>query len=209
MSDKICCYLLILLLILFTILLAEYINVKHQLKEKILPISEKKEEIAERIREKDKSDNEYRGILKHYLRNKSDDRANKSDSSATNRFIPDALPISEPIVISQTFSSEHPGIDFAAGKGSKVWSSAAGKIEVARYDEYLGNMVIIEHFNGYYTYYAHLEELYVKPGDFVEKLELIGIVGSTGFSTGPHLHYSIQKNKKYIDPEILIGQRNR
>lgn len=86
----------------------------------------------------------------------------------------------------------HNGVDFAAPKGSPIFAVADGVVAEATYAENsLGNHVRINHKNGYYTIYAHCNELKVKKGDIVKKGDVIGTVGSTGKSTGNHLHYEV------------------
>lgn len=86
----------------------------------------------------------------------------------------------------------HNGVDFAAPKGSPIYAVANGVVAEASYSENsLGYHVRINHENGYYTIYAHCNELKVKKGDVVKRGDIIGTVGSTGKSTGNHLHYEV------------------
>lgn len=89
------------------------------------------------------------------------------------------------------------GVDLAAPTGTKIVASASGRILLARigYNGGYGNMVIIQHPNGTQTLYAHQSKLVVHTGDQVEQGEVIGYVGSTGHSTGPHLHYEVRGAK--------------
>jgi len=143
-------------------------------------------------------------ILEDYILKEKEYLTTEHEKIVKNRFIPDIMPISISIVISQKFGEKHPGVDLVAPSGTEIMATAAGKVKISDFDEYFGNLIILEHFNGYYTYYAHLEEVSKKKGEFVEKGELLGKVGSTGFSSGPHLHYSIQKDGKFIDPISFI-----
>ena len=95
----------------------------------------------------------------------------------------------------------HTGIDFGAPLGTPVTATAGGRVIQAgdRGDGY-GNLVIIDHGNGYQTYYAHLSRINVRVGDTVRDGQNIGNVGSTGRSTGPHLHYEIRRNGTPINP---------
>jgi murein DD-endopeptidase MepM/ murein hydrolase activator NlpD len=105
--------------------------------------------------------------------------------------------------IYQTWSM-HRGIDFSAKLGTDVFSTANGvvtKVKKSRYG--YGNEVIIKHANGYSTRYAHLSLIHVVKGQTVTAGHCVGEVGSTGLSTGPHLHYEILKNKRSIDPLIF------
>ncbi|MBS4030422.1 MAG: M23 family metallopeptidase [Clostridiales bacterium] len=97
----------------------------------------------------------------------------------------------------------HQGIDIGAPYGSPVRASADGTVSAARYRAGWGNLVVINH-GTYTTYYAHLKRFLVKPGDKVVKGQLIAEVGSTGYSTGPHLHFEIHINGNTIDPLTIL-----
>ncbi|MBD5203546.1 MAG: M23 family metallopeptidase [Bacteroidales bacterium] len=86
----------------------------------------------------------------------------------------------------------HEGLDFAADTGTPVYATADGKVEVADRQKEYGNCVEIAHGYNYMTRYAHLSEILVQEGQAVKRGELIGRVGSTGKSTGPHLHYEVR-----------------
>jgi murein DD-endopeptidase MepM/ murein hydrolase activator NlpD len=95
----------------------------------------------------------------------------------------------------------HKGIDFTAPKGTKVYATGDGvvkKIEHARWG--YGSHIVISHGYGYTTLYGHLSRINVKPGQKVTRGQLIGLVGSTGKSTGPHLHYEVAKNGTEVNP---------
>jgi len=95
----------------------------------------------------------------------------------------------------------HEGIDISANVGSKVYSTAQGRIVKIMYSKYgYGNRIVIKHAYGFETLYAHLHVINVKKGQWVGKNQLIGSVGNTGRSTGPHLHYEIHKNGEPRDP---------
>ena len=95
----------------------------------------------------------------------------------------------------------HEGIDISAMPGTPVYSTAQGRIVKVLYSKYgFGNRVVIKHAYGFETLYAHLGNIKVKKGQWVNKNQLIGTVGSTGFSTGPHLHYEVHKNNNPRDP---------
>lgn len=86
----------------------------------------------------------------------------------------------------------HAGLDFAATQGTQVFATADGKVTVAERKSEYGNCIDIEHGYNYLTRYAHLSEILVKEGEEVKRGQLIGKVGSTGKSTGPHLHYEVR-----------------
>jgi murein DD-endopeptidase MepM/ murein hydrolase activator NlpD len=94
----------------------------------------------------------------------------------------------------------HNGVDIAAPHGTLVKAAAAGKVVFAGTKWSLGNTVIIQHSSGYRTLYGHLSKILVKNGERVKQGQEIGREGSTGISTGAHLHFSILRNGKYMDP---------
>lgn len=95
----------------------------------------------------------------------------------------------------------HAGLDFAAPQGTPIYATANGRIKVAGYsDGGYGNHVVIDHGYGYETLYGHMLRVKVKQGQRVNRGEVIGYVGSTGKSTGPHCHYEVHKNGNKLDP---------
>ncbi len=99
----------------------------------------------------------------------------------------------------------HTGMDFRANVGDPVHATAAGKIAIAGRDGGYGNMVEINHGNGLASRYAHLSEIDVAVGQPVRAGEVIGRVGSTGRSTGPHLHYETRVNGQAVNPEKFLA----
>lgn len=95
----------------------------------------------------------------------------------------------------------HTGMDFQLSAGSQVVATADGIVAVQAYGEKPGNFIRIKHNNTYSTRYYHLETALVKRGDKVRKGQVIGLVGNTGLSTTPHLHYEILKNDAAVDPK--------
>ncbi|URN85147.1 peptidoglycan DD-metalloendopeptidase family protein [Acetobacterium wieringae] len=102
-------------------------------------------------------------------------------------------------------SDYHAGIDIGAPYGAPVGAAGAGTVTQAGWNGGYGNSVTIDHGNGLETFYAHLSEILVNVGDLVTKLQTIGLVGSTGNSTGPHLHFGLKQNGEWIDPSALFG----
>jgi murein DD-endopeptidase MepM/ murein hydrolase activator NlpD len=100
--------------------------------------------------------------------------------------------------------SYHSGIDFGAHENDPVFATAAGKVVSTGKDIYHGNNIVIEHSKGLRTWYMHLNKILVNKGDSVEKGSTIGLVGSTGRSTGAHLHYEVLKNGESIDPKPYL-----
>ncbi len=98
----------------------------------------------------------------------------------------------------------HNGIDIAAPRGTAVCATAEGIVTSTSYQAGLGNLIIIDHGNGYTTSYGHLSKIMVACGHKVARGEVIGQVGSTGYSTGPHLHYEVHQNNRPLDPANFI-----
>jgi murein DD-endopeptidase MepM/ murein hydrolase activator NlpD len=147
---------------------------------------------------------------------KEEEKISSPDSISTQ---PDSLghiPMGEPIEgwITRGFSieiygfgGEHPGVDFAAKIGTEVKATAKGKVVLASWDDIYGNLVGIDHQNGYVTYYGHNSKILVNVGDTIRQGEVIALSGNTGRSSAPHLHYEIRKNDVPIDPESFLRQR--
>lgn len=106
-------------------------------------------------------------------------------------------------------SAFHGGIDFSAKAGTEITSVAAGVVTRAGKDRAYGYMVEINHGAGYVTRYAHNKENLVKVGDVVKKGQIIGLVGSTGRSTGAHVHFEVYKHGRSIDPATYIHRASR
>ena len=99
----------------------------------------------------------------------------------------------------------HYGLDLAGPVGTKVWASDFGTVTVAEYKKSFGNLVVIDHGNGFETYYAHNSEILVSVGDVVPQGYVIAKMGSTGRSTGSHCHFEIHYNGVAIDPMGYVG----
>jgi murein DD-endopeptidase MepM/ murein hydrolase activator NlpD len=124
------------------------------------------------------------------------------------------LPVNKWFIVSGWFGYEpdpigsgirfHKAIDLAANRGTDIFSAAAGKVITAKYSSSYGNHVVILHSNGYSTLYAHASKLLVKEGDKVSQGQVIALVGTTGYSTGNHLHFEIiQPNGKTREDPML------
>ncbi len=98
----------------------------------------------------------------------------------------------------------HNGIDLDLNTGDPVMSAFKGKVRIAQYSRSYGYIIVIRHFNGLETFYAHLSKLHVKPGDDVEAGSVIGLGGNTGRSTGSHLHFEVRYKGHPINPRQLI-----
>jgi murein DD-endopeptidase MepM/ murein hydrolase activator NlpD len=104
------------------------------------------------------------------------------------------------------YSAVHKGVDFAGPEGTKVTSVAAGLVTFAGDRAGFGEMVEINHGNGLATRYCHNEKILVKQGDMVRKGQDLALMGSTGRSTGSHLHFEVLKNGVQVDPLRFIGE---
>ncbi len=100
--------------------------------------------------------------------------------------------------------SYHTGVDLAVSAGTPIRASMGGKVSTAGWSNTYGNYVIISHGNGYQTLYAHMQKYSVKKGETVNQGQTIGYVGSTGYSTGPHLHFSVYKNSQLVSPTTIL-----
>jgi Membrane proteins related to metalloendopeptidases len=121
-----------------------------------------------------------------------------------NENIPDLIPLTGDYAISQRFSSDHPALDLASSEGTEVLAAATGEVLSVYRDKYFGNVIIIDHWNEYATLYAHLATAIKQPEAVVRKGDVIGLVGNTGFSSAPHLHFEILKKGNNIDPEKIL-----
>lgn len=98
----------------------------------------------------------------------------------------------------------HMGVDIAATTGTPIKAVASGTVTVSGTSGGYGKLIVINHGNGVETYYGHCSKLYKSVGTWVEAGEVIAAVGSTGNSTGPHLHYEIRVNGKYVNPQKYL-----
>jgi murein DD-endopeptidase MepM/ murein hydrolase activator NlpD len=98
----------------------------------------------------------------------------------------------------------HTGIDIRGSAGAPIKAAMAGRVNQIGYDSVLGNFVVISHHSGYRTVYGHMSVTRTKTGAYVAAGERIGDVGSTGLSTGPHLHFTVYKNGVLINPRSLM-----
>jgi murein DD-endopeptidase MepM/ murein hydrolase activator NlpD len=105
-------------------------------------------------------------------------------------------------------SEYHEGIDYAASLGTPIKATAPGIVEKVYEDKYLGKLVIINHENGFVTKYGHCSQILVSQNERVRRGQTIALVGNTGRSTAPHLHYELLKNGSFTDPSqyLLINK---
>lgn len=122
--------------------------------------------------------------------------------------IPNIKPVSGWISNTYSVTDSHEAIDFAASEGENIRVTADGIVDSVYVDEYLGNVVIIDHLKGYKTLYAHCQSVLTQQGRKVIRGETIALVGNSGkTSSGPHLHYEVFKHGKRIDPADLLMSR--
>ena len=110
--------------------------------------------------------------------------------------------------IAQYFSWYHPGLDISNLSGGPIHASDSGTVVVAGWPDNggYGNRVILDHGNGYKTLYGHMSAIYVSPGQKVGKGEVLGSMGSTGRSTGTHLHFEVIKEGTHLNPYTILGK---
>lgn len=102
----------------------------------------------------------------------------------------------------------HPGLDISADKGDPVYATADGQVVNASAAGNYGNLVILDHGYGLETRYGHLSAFKIKQGQIVKRGDLLGLVGSTGRTTGPHLHYEVRANGRILNPlQLLLNPR--
>jgi len=141
----------------------------------------------------------YAKFLEDYFENDTD-------------FIPNLSPVSGYVTQGFDVNSEyitHPGIDIAAKYKDQIVSSASGMVIFSGKYSDLGNTLIISHANGFFTVYGHNDTNLVDSRTFVDRGEVIALVGQTGNSKAPHLHFEIWKNNKMIDPREIIKEYNK
>ncbi len=102
-------------------------------------------------------------------------------------------------------STNHKGIDISASSGSAIYAAASGTVTTAGYSSSQGNYIVISHGSGVSTVYMHCSALYVSAGDSVTSGQTIAAVGSTGISTGPHLHFGVMVDGSYVNPLTYVS----
>lgn len=100
----------------------------------------------------------------------------------------------------------HPGLDIAAPEGTPIGASAPGRVVAAGPDAGYGNLIVVDNGNGVTTRYGHCSQIYARIGEMVAAGQTIGAVGSTGRSTGPHLHFEVRVGDKPVDPTGFLAQ---
>ena len=141
-------------------------------------------------------------------------RAELGQYSQTLSAVPVRKPVAGEVDMSSPFGMRldpflgrpaiHTGVDLRGDIGEPARATATGKVTIAGWDGGYGNMVEIDHGNGLATRYGHLSKILVKVGQFVRIGETVGLIGSTGRSTGPHLHYETRINGEAVDPQKFL-----
>jgi len=175
-------------------------------------VEQQENEIWERIDELTEQYEKVKAAEVEAARKAAIEAAKKNNSSYTYNPNSDssfAWPVSNYTITSQYGMRYHPilgvyklhtGVDIGASSGSTIRSAKSGWVTVADYSYAYGNYVVVSHGNGEVTLYAHMSSYTVSAGDYVLQGSTLGYVGSTGYSTGPHLHFEIRINGAYTDP---------
>ena len=145
------------------------------------------------------------GLMKSYIENIiTSDNQNVLPDNNIRFMVTDNIPTTKPAngIISKEFdlSTLHFGIDIVSDESTPIIAIANGVVIYSDFSRELGNGVVIDHQNGYYSHYYHNEENFVKKNEKIDEGMLIAKLGNTGVSTGPHLHFEIWKDGQPIDP---------
>jgi murein DD-endopeptidase MepM/ murein hydrolase activator NlpD len=134
---------------------------------------------------------------------------NKTLASDLNFVTPVVGRISSPFGKKRYFNNKpkapHSGIDIATKRGTPIVAAESGYVAISEAFFFNGNTIYLDHGEGVITIYCHMSKVEVYEGDFVNKGDVIGYVGTTGRSTGPHLHFGVVLNSKAVDPKIFIN----
>lgn len=124
--------------------------------------------------------------------------------------VPASWPLTERGFITQPLversSEPHQGLDIAVPADSYIRAAGAGTVREAGRDPVYGRFLTLEHDDGYRTLYAHASAILVEEGQRVQRNEVIGLTGSTGRSTAPHLHFEVLRNGEAVDPLSMVNQ---
>jgi murein DD-endopeptidase MepM/ murein hydrolase activator NlpD len=149
--------------------------------------------------------NEYLSMLDMYL----------TQQAASIAKLPTAMPIDSYPYLSSSYGwrrdpfngqlSRHEGLDFSAPLGTPIRAASGGVVRTVTMQSGYGNMVEVDHGEGLITRYAHAKVILVKVGELVTRGQMIARVGSTGLSTGPHLHFEVRRDDKALDPRVFLA----
>jgi murein DD-endopeptidase MepM/ murein hydrolase activator NlpD len=106
------------------------------------------------------------------------------------------------------YTKAHEGVDYGAPTGTPIWAVGDGSVREAGWKGACGKAVILKHRNGLETVYCHLSQVAVSAGKQVSQKQIIGYVGTTGRSTGPHLHFAVKRGGSYVNPMQLKVPRD-
>lgn len=117
------------------------------------------------------------------------------------------IPVAEDNGYSQRFRNQHPGVDIRAKRGTPILAAAVGQVVEIEHQKFgYGNKVVLEHAGQLQTLYAHLDTISVNVGDSVTKETVLGTVGMTGWTTGPHLHFEVRNDSGYLNPKQILPE---
>ncbi|MBD3393911.1 MAG: peptidoglycan DD-metalloendopeptidase family protein [Chitinivibrionales bacterium] len=162
------------------------------------------------------AEDSFDNFLQEVRVGESDEFRDLGEADATPELLLGSMPNIRPVKgwITKTFMPEgkggmpaHTGVDFAAPEGTLIHASAPGTVDDVINDKYFGLLVHVKHHFGFETRYGHCSQILVSPGDVVERGQAIALVGNTGHSSGPHLHYEVIHNGKHEDPMKYILQQ--
>jgi len=140
----------------------------------------------------------------------SSPRARRSDGSGRPATLPTSWPLTERGFITQPLvegaSGEHAGVDIAVAADSYIRAAGAGTVAEVGEDPVFGRFIRVDHQDGYRSLYAHASLVLVGQGDPVRRNEVLGLTGSTGRSTAPHLHFEILREEEPVDPLTMVSQ---
>jgi murein DD-endopeptidase MepM/ murein hydrolase activator NlpD len=176
----------------------------------------KAEEERKRKEEEERRKREQEEAANNANNNSNNTSDNSSENESSNHTVDGFIwPVPSSGRITSTFgyrnqptagaSTYHKGIDIGAPTGTAIVASAGGSVVTASYSVSGGNYIMIYHGNGTYTVYMHCSQLLVGVGDEVSQGDKIALVGSTGVSTGPHLHFAVSVNGTYMDPQNYVS----
>lgn len=122
-----------------------------------------------------------------------------------NSSFKDPFILPHPGYLSSSFSTWHPGIDIAIGLGMPIHPINSGKVVEVNFGYFgLGHFVVVEHEQGIKSIYGHMGRIFVKKNDLVTQNSILGEVGMTGHTSGPHTHLETTKNGEYFDPQLIL-----
>ncbi|HDI82413.1 MAG TPA: M23 family metallopeptidase [candidate division WOR-3 bacterium] len=133
-------------------------------------------------------------------------QSNRDEVEELRRYIPDMYPVRGGW-ISKGYSDKHPAIDISAPPGTPVYSPMDGVVTFSGYDKYFGYMLRIENKQGFTALLGHNKQNLVGAGRRVRKGEMVALLGSTGHSTAPHLHYELMMHGRHVDPLNYLPER--